>query len=159
MPAKINGASPCIAQTGRQRKEHSGAALSSWPVELQGLHKQNETWASLEIFRLIELDGGSLRVSVSQNLRADQHMLRVSKLFGHNDTPQQHTTTTTLFCLHALVATCAIAVNNTARVLSCRLVPHKRWIDCARRSGPGSISKRESVLRWMWRFQHGRVYS
>jgi hypothetical protein len=46
-PAGINCAFPRIAQNGRQRKESSGAALSSWPVEPQGLHKQNKI---LEIF-------------------------------------------------------------------------------------------------------------
>lgn len=40
----MTGALPRIAQYGRQRKESSGAALSSWPVEPQALHKQNKTW-------------------------------------------------------------------------------------------------------------------
>jgi hypothetical protein len=76
-------------------------------------------------------------VSASQNLRADQHLLRVSKLFSRNDTPQQH-------CLCSPIATHAISIN-TVRAPSCRLlVPHKRGTDCAWRSGR-RVDKQERV--------------
>ena len=71
----------------------SGAALSSWHIEPQGLHKQNKTWGSLEIFRLLEHSRGSLLVSVSQKLRTDQHSLRVSNSSATYDQTKQPTTT------------------------------------------------------------------
>lgn len=99
----------------------SGAALSPRPVEPQGLRKQRETWAFLEIFRLIECNRGSLLVSVSQNLQVDQRSLRVSKPSAADEEKIQPTSST------LLLSSSTPAMNDTTSVLSWPLLmPYKR---------------------------------
>ena len=89
---------------------------------------------------------GTLRVSVSQNLRADQGPLRVSTAARKRNDPQPR-------CLLSLAVHATI--RSPTRVLDGQLlVPHKRMIDCARRSGPGSINNESQccVELWSWSF-------
>jgi hypothetical protein len=82
---------------------------------------------------------GTLRVSVSQNLRADQGPLRVSTAARKRNDPQPRCL---LFLeVHAIIRSPTCVLDGEL------LVPHKRMIDCVRRSlWPGADKQRESVL-------------
>lgn len=110
----------CLKET--RATAWSGAVLSHWPVEPQGLHKQNKTWGCLEIFRLMELSRGSLRVSVSQKQRADQRPLRVSK-------PQPHLAKRNKPHPRCLLCSASQVTNLSSMLNGLLLVRHKRSIE------------------------------
>lgn len=133
------GAFPRIARSGPGRKVCSGAALSCWPVEPQGLHKRNKTWG---LSGDLSPDRAQQRVCLCQRRR----ICRLISTHCAFPTLQPHSRKRNrpmpaLFVvLHRTHDQLSVI-----HMLSCQLlVLHKRCVDCAKRSGP-RVDKQERV--------------
>ena len=114
----------------RAEKSSPGQPYLPGPLNRRASTNRTRHGGSLEIFRLKEYNRGSLLVSVSQTLRADQHLLRVSNCSAARDETKQFTTT--LF-----------VVNHHPR-------DHQHHYLCAGLSIPGAAQALDRLCEALW---------